>query len=144
MLAPSALPSATLSDVQQLLTALLSPSAASSASASELLARLTQQTHAALLDLADDERPTSYEGLLDVARFCVEEEPAWEEKEQAELCEACKEGEYQRQSRTRARAMGRHVVHGVKIREREHESRADGAVWCATRCQWHCSAFRLS
>ncbi|KAJ1022580.1 hypothetical protein NDA16_003569 [Ustilago loliicola] len=44
----------------------------------ELLPDLASQSAAAISDLPEDSRPESYEGLLDVARFCVEDEPGWE------------------------------------------------------------------
>ncbi|KAJ1035468.1 hypothetical protein NDA13_000881 [Ustilago tritici] len=44
----------------------------------ELLPDLASQSAAAIADLPKDARPDSYEGLLDVARFCVEDEPGWE------------------------------------------------------------------
>lgn len=44
----------------------------------ELLPDLASQSAAAIADLPEDARPESYEGLLDVARFCVEDEPGWE------------------------------------------------------------------
>ncbi len=43
----------------------------------ELLPDLASQSAAAIADLPEDSRPESYEGLLDVARFCVEEDPGW-------------------------------------------------------------------
>ncbi|SOV03675.1 uncharacterized protein UDID_05502 [Ustilago sp. UG-2017a] len=44
----------------------------------ELLPDLASQSAAAIAELPEDARPESYEGLLDVARFCVEDEPGWE------------------------------------------------------------------
>lgn len=52
-----------------------------------LLSTLSNQVLDSLKELPDDDRPTSYEGLIDVARFCVEEEPGWNELERARLLE---------------------------------------------------------
>ncbi len=49
----------------------------------ELLADLSSQSAAAIADLPEDSRPESYEGLLVVARFCVEDEPGWEATQRA-------------------------------------------------------------
>jgi len=46
---------------------------------------LAESCHEAIADLPEDSRPTSYDGLVDVARFCVEEEPGWSTEEQAKL-----------------------------------------------------------
>ncbi|CAO1633009.1 unnamed protein product [Sympodiomycopsis kandeliae] len=50
-----------------------------------LLPTLSSQVLTSLQDLPDEDRPTSYEGLLDVARFCVEEDPGWKEVERAQF-----------------------------------------------------------
>lgn len=50
-----------------------------------LLPALSSQTLTALQDLPQEDKPTSYEGLLDISRFCVEEEPGWEDEERAKL-----------------------------------------------------------
>lgn len=49
------------------------------------LPTLSAQVLASLHELPSEDKPTSYEGLLDVARFCVEEEPGWPESERAKL-----------------------------------------------------------
>ncbi|CAD6890520.1 unnamed protein product [Tilletia controversa] len=49
----------------------------------EQLPTLTEQSIAAINDLPADARPRSYEGLLDVARFIVEDEPGWPTAERA-------------------------------------------------------------
>lgn len=49
------------------------------------LTSLSEQCTEAISALPPDARPTSYEGLSDVARFCVEDEPGWEEAERAQL-----------------------------------------------------------
>ncbi|SPO27574.1 uncharacterized protein UTRI_04394_B [Ustilago trichophora] len=51
----------------------------------ELLSDLASQSAAAIADLPEDARPESYEGLLDVARFCVEDEPGWEVERRAKF-----------------------------------------------------------
>lgn len=43
--------------------------------------KLAKQSHAAIQDLPDDSRPCTYDGLVDVARFCLEEEPGWSHDE---------------------------------------------------------------
>lgn len=47
--------------------------------------KLAEQSHAAIQDLPDDSRPCTYDGLVDVARFCLEEEPGWSQDECAEF-----------------------------------------------------------
>ncbi|SNX86092.1 uncharacterized protein MEPE_04801 [Melanopsichium pennsylvanicum] len=49
----------------------------------ELLPDLASQSAAAIADLPEDARPESYEGLLDVARFCVEDDPGWKVERRA-------------------------------------------------------------
>lgn len=46
----------------------------------DLASTLAQQCHAAIADLPEDSRPTTYDSLVDVARFCVEEEPGWDKE----------------------------------------------------------------
>ncbi|WFD33603.1 hypothetical protein MCUN1_000416 [Malassezia cuniculi] len=46
---------------------------------------LAQQCHDAISDLPDDTKPTTYDGFVDVARFCVEEEPGWSQEEKMQL-----------------------------------------------------------
>lgn len=50
-----------------------------------LLPTLSSQVLTSLQDLPAEDRPSSYEGLLDVARFCVEEDPGWQTPERAQL-----------------------------------------------------------
>ncbi|SHO77759.1 Uncharacterized protein MSYG_2101 [Malassezia sympodialis ATCC 42132] len=40
--------------------------------------RLGRESAQAIADLPEDSRPTTYDSLVDVARFCVEEEPGWD------------------------------------------------------------------
>lgn len=40
--------------------------------------RLGHESAQAIADLPEDSRPTTYDSLVDVARFCVEEEPGWD------------------------------------------------------------------
>ncbi|KAE8250297.1 hypothetical protein A4X13_0g4833 [Tilletia indica] len=49
----------------------------------EQLPTLTKQSIAAINELPAESRPRSYEGLLDVARFIVEDEPGWSTAERA-------------------------------------------------------------
>lgn len=51
----------------------------------EAAERLGEQSFAAIAELPDDSRPTTYDSLVDVARFCVEEEPGWTRDQCAEL-----------------------------------------------------------
>ncbi|KAN0059926.1 hypothetical protein ACQY0O_007899 [Thecaphora frezii] len=44
----------------------------------ELLPTLASQCATAIADLPDEDRPRSFEGLLDVARFCVDDDPGWD------------------------------------------------------------------
>ncbi|WFD30251.1 hypothetical protein MSPP1_001268 [Malassezia sp. CBS 17886] len=48
-------------------------------------AQLAEQCQAAIADLSEDSRPASYDGLVDVARFCVEEVPEWTTEQRAAL-----------------------------------------------------------
>ncbi|KAJ1022627.1 hypothetical protein NDA18_004970 [Ustilago nuda] len=68
---PSQIPNATPDQLSPILLRLLE-------CPKELLPDLASQSAAAIADLPEDARPESYEGLLDVARFCVEDEPGWE------------------------------------------------------------------
>lgn len=43
------------------------------------------QSYRAIKELPEDSRPCTYDGLVDVARFCVEEEPGWSRDECASL-----------------------------------------------------------
>lgn len=44
----------------------------------QLLSTLAAHCATAIADLPQDDRPRSYEGLVDVARFCIEDEPGWD------------------------------------------------------------------
>ena len=46
---------------------------------------LGEQCKEAIADLPEDSQPLAYDGLVDVARFCVEEEPGWSEQQQTQL-----------------------------------------------------------
>lgn len=78
MISPAQLPDASATDLSPLLGALLEALPVP-------LARLVEQSSVAMSDLAHAERPTSYEGLLDVARFCIDEDPGWTDAQRAEL-----------------------------------------------------------
>lgn len=79
ILPPNALPQATSADaISPILLRLLECPVS-------LLPTLSSQVLTSLQELPDEDRPTSYEGLLDVARFCVEEEPGWSETERAKF-----------------------------------------------------------
>ncbi|PWY98366.1 hypothetical protein BCV70DRAFT_165033 [Testicularia cyperi] len=75
---PSRIPSATPDQLAPILLRLLE-------SPKDLLPDLSTQCAAAIADLPEDSRPETYEGLLDVARFCVEEEPGWEAERRAQF-----------------------------------------------------------
>ncbi|EPQ29763.1 uncharacterized protein PFL1_02436 [Pseudozyma flocculosa PF-1] len=49
----------------------------------QLLPDLANDCATAIADLPDEDRPRSYEGLCDVARFCVEDEPGWDTPKRA-------------------------------------------------------------
>ncbi|KAK0551643.1 hypothetical protein OC861_000120 [Tilletia horrida] len=49
----------------------------------EQLPTLTEQSIAAIQELPASARPRSYEGLLDVARFIIEDEPGWSTEQRA-------------------------------------------------------------
>lgn len=51
----------------------------------EILPTLASQVLTSLQELPQEDIPTSYEGLIDVARFCVEEEPGWTLRQRAQL-----------------------------------------------------------
>ena len=51
----------------------------------DLAAPLADQCRAAIADLPPDSRPITYDGLVDVARYCVEEEPGWSRADQSKL-----------------------------------------------------------
>lgn len=46
---------------------------------------LGSQSQAAIMELPHDSRPVTYDGLVDVARFCVEEEPGWSQTDCVKL-----------------------------------------------------------
>ncbi|CAO1637855.1 unnamed protein product [Parajaminaea phylloscopi] len=50
-----------------------------------LLLELSTQVLGSLDELPVEDKPTSYEGLLDVARFCVEDDPGWTNEQRAGL-----------------------------------------------------------
>lgn len=51
----------------------------------EHLSSLAEQCQEAVATLPDTDRPTTYEGLLDVARFCIDDEPGWPSSSKAVL-----------------------------------------------------------
>ena len=75
---PGQIPNATPDQLSPILSRLLE-------CPKELLPDLAAQSAAAIADLPEDSRPESYEGLLDVARFCIEDEPGWAVKERAKF-----------------------------------------------------------
>lgn len=79
LIEPSALPSASSADVGQLLSRLLE------LHAEKQLTSLSDQCLEAISSLPTEDRPTSYEGLLDVARYCIDEEPGWDAQDKAVL-----------------------------------------------------------
>ncbi len=89
--APSRIPSLPAAALEPVLQRLLESPAA-------LSAKLAQQSFDAIASLApppsgggeegegeDDERPVTFEGLLDVARYCVDDEPGWTTDEKVQL-----------------------------------------------------------
>ncbi|KAJ9480075.1 Thermoresistant gluconokinase [Pseudozyma hubeiensis] len=78
IIAPGEIPNATPEQLSPILLRLLE-------CPKELLSDLSSQSAAAIADLPEDSRPESYEGLLDVARFCVEDEPGWEAERRAKF-----------------------------------------------------------
>ncbi|GAC93702.1 thermoresistant gluconokinase [Pseudozyma hubeiensis SY62] len=78
IIAPGEIPNATPEQLSPILLRLLE-------CPKELLSDLSSQSAAAIADLPQDSRPESYEGLLDVARFCVEDEPGWEAERRAKF-----------------------------------------------------------
>ena len=44
---------------------------------SNLVSQLGRQSAAAIGELDQESRPDTYEGLCDVARYCVEDDPGW-------------------------------------------------------------------
>lgn len=51
----------------------------------EAATTLGEQCKEAIADLPEDSQPLTYDGLVDVARFCVEEEPGWSAQQQTQL-----------------------------------------------------------
>ncbi|WFC97748.1 hypothetical protein MYAM1_000467 [Malassezia yamatoensis] len=78
VIAPSDIPGAEVSALAQVLQVLLYASVNTSTV-------LATQCKEAIADLPEDSQPYTYDGLIDVARFCVEEEPGWDVDQQAEL-----------------------------------------------------------
>ncbi|EST09618.1 Oxo-4-hydroxy-4-carboxy-5-ureidoimidazoline decarboxylase [Kalmanozyma brasiliensis GHG001] len=78
IIAPGEIPNATPEQLSPILLRLLE-------CPQELLPDLASQSAAAIADLPEDSRPESYEGLIDVARFCVEDEPGWEVERRAKF-----------------------------------------------------------
>ncbi|CDR87402.1 uncharacterized protein SPSC_00528 [Sporisorium scitamineum] len=78
IIAPGEIPNATPEQLSPILLRLLE-------CPKDLLPDLASQSAAAIADLPEDARPESYEGLLDVARFCVEDEPGWEVERRAKF-----------------------------------------------------------
>lgn len=76
---PNSLPTAHASALAPLLSRLLE------LHSKPHLDRLASQCQEALVSLPDADRPTSYEGLLDVAKFCIEDEPGWSNDDKAVL-----------------------------------------------------------
>ncbi|KDN41255.1 hypothetical protein K437DRAFT_295668 [Tilletiaria anomala UBC 951] len=46
---------------------------------------LASQTAAAISELDEDSRPDTFEGLLDVARYCIDDDPGWDLEERRQL-----------------------------------------------------------
>ena len=74
IISAEALPTASVEALTQILERVLLCSAIGAE-------KLAKQSHAAIQDLPDDSRPCTYDGLVDVARFCLEEEPGWSHDE---------------------------------------------------------------
>ncbi|WFD41834.1 hypothetical protein MPSI1_000470 [Malassezia psittaci] len=80
VIAPNDIPGADVSALAQVLRVLLYVSEDTSTV-------LATQCKEAIADLPEDSQPYTYDGLIDVARFCVEEEPGWDVDQQVELIE---------------------------------------------------------
>ncbi|SJX63853.1 uncharacterized protein SRS1_14579 [Sporisorium reilianum f. sp. reilianum] len=78
IIAPGEIPNATPEQLSPILLRLLE-------CPKDLLPDLASQSAAAIADLPEDARPESYEGLLDVARFCVEDDPGWPAERRAKF-----------------------------------------------------------
>ena len=77
MLAPADIPAASADALVPLLEHLLGVSAPART--------LAQQCCAAIAELPGDSKPTTFDSFVDVARFCVEEEPGWSSDDKAAL-----------------------------------------------------------
>ncbi|UZJ56749.1 hypothetical protein CBS101457_006069 [Exobasidium rhododendri] len=77
--APEQLPTATVSTLSPLLLRLLELHSPAH------LQRLSEECNEAVISLPEEDRPSSYEGLLDVARYCIDEAPGWEDSDKEVL-----------------------------------------------------------
>lgn len=77
--APEDLPTASGSSISPLLARLLELHSA------QHLHRLSEECHLAISSLPYEDRPVTYEGLLDVARYCIDDEPAWDDQDKQVL-----------------------------------------------------------
>lgn len=51
----------------------------------EHLRKLSQECQEAISSLPEEDRPTTYEGFLDVARYCIDDAPAWNDADKQVL-----------------------------------------------------------
>ena len=79
LISPQALPEAQATSLSPLFRRLLE------LQTKKQLERLSIECQEAIVSLPESDRPNSYEGLLDVARFCIDEEPGWSEEDKAVL-----------------------------------------------------------
>jgi hypothetical protein len=76
---PEELPTASTPSLSSLLGRLLELHSASH------LQRLSEESQQAVVSLPEEDRPTTYEGLLDVARYCIDDAPGWDDKDKQVL-----------------------------------------------------------
>lgn len=79
LISPQALPTAQASALRPLFARLLE------LHSDKHLTQLAGQCQESIVTLPESDRPESYEGLLDVARYCVDEEPGWSDEDKAIL-----------------------------------------------------------
>ncbi|MCO5598585.1 hypothetical protein L7F22_052682 [Adiantum nelumboides] len=79
LISPQALPEAQATSLSPLFTRLLE------VRTKKQLERLSIECQEAIVSLPESDRPDSYEGLLDVARFCIDDEPGWPDEDKAIL-----------------------------------------------------------
>lgn len=79
LISPHALPTAPATSLKPLFERLLE------LHDSTRLEQLANECQEATTSLPETDKPQTYEGLLDVARYCIEEDPGWKAEEKAQL-----------------------------------------------------------